>query len=48
MGAKKFTTAFLRTTEYQKIARLDYVDIRYPAENLFGVRFEAWYIKIVW
>ena len=46
-GAKKVTTAFSRATEYQKIARLDYVDLRYPADNLFSVRFEPWYIKIV-
>ena len=45
LWVEKFTTAFSRTTEYQKFARLDYVDIRYPAENLFGVRFEPWYIK---
>ena len=45
---QKFTTVFLRTTEYQKIVRLGYADIRYHAENLFGVRFEAWYIKVEW
>lgn len=45
-GAKNFTTDFSKTAEYQKIARLGYVDIRYPTDNLFGVRFEPWHIKI--
>jgi len=46
LGAKNFTADFSRTVEYQKIARLGYVDIRYPTDNLFGVRFEPWHIKI--
>lgn len=45
-GAKNFTADFSQTDEYQKIARLGYVDIRYPTDNLFGVRFEPWHIKI--
>ena len=45
-GAKNFTADFSQTAEYQKIARLGYVDIRYPTDNLFGVRFEPWHIKI--
>ncbi|GJM14670.1 MAG: hypothetical protein DHS20C12_30730 [Pseudohongiella sp.] len=45
-GAKNFTADFSMTAEYQKIARLGYVDIRYPTDNLFGVRFEPWHIKI--
>lgn len=45
-GAKNFTADFSNTDEYKKIARLGYVDIRYPTDNLFGVRFEPWHIKI--
>ena len=45
-GARNFTADFSDTSEYQKIARLGYVDIRYPTDNLFGVRFEPWHIKI--
>ncbi len=45
-GARNFTADFSSTTEYKKIARLNYVDIRYPTDNLFGVRFEPWHIKI--
>lgn len=45
-GARNFTADFSSTDEYKKIARLGYVDIRYPTDNLFGVRFEPWHIKI--
>lgn len=46
LGERNFTADFSQTEEYRKIARLGYVDIRYPTDNLFGVRFEPWHIKI--
>ncbi len=46
LGEKNFTADFSKTAEYKKIAQLGYVDIRYPTDNLFGVRFEPWHIKI--
>ena len=46
LGAQNFTAEFSRTQEYRKIAGLGYVDIRYPTDNLFGVRFEPWHIKL--
>lgn len=45
-GEKNFTADFSATPEYQKIASLGYVNIRYPTDNLFGVRFEPWHIKL--
>lgn len=45
-GERNFTADFSSTPEYQKIARLGYVDIRYPSNNLYGVRFEPWHIKL--
>ena len=45
-GERNFTADFSATDEYQKIARLGYVNIRYPTDNLFGVRFEPWHIKL--
>ncbi|GAB5498197.1 MAG: M15 family metallopeptidase [Pseudohongiellaceae bacterium] len=45
-GERNFTADFSSTEEYQTIARLGYVDIRYPTDNLFGVRFEPWHIKL--
>ena len=46
LGARNFTSEFSQTDEYKRIARLGYVDIRYPTDNLFGVRFEPWHIKL--
>ena len=46
LGEKNFTADFSRTEEYRKIIQLGYIDIRYPTDNLFGVRFEPWHIKI--
>tara|TARA_A100001011_G_scaffold38206_1_gene36129 strand:- start:204 stop:1328 length:1125 start_codon:yes stop_codon:yes gene_type:complete len=46
LGARNFTSEFSQTDEYKHIARLGYVDIRYPTDNLFGVRFEPWHIKL--
>jgi len=45
-GARNFTADFSATDEYRKITGLGYVDIRYPTDNLFGVRFEPWHIKL--
>lgn len=46
LGARNFTADFSTTDEYRRIAGLGYVDIRYPTDNLFGVRFEPWHIKL--
>lgn len=46
LGARNFTADFSTTEEYKRIAGLGYVDIRYPTDNLFGVRFEPWHIKL--
>lgn len=45
-GEKNFTADFSTTDEYRKIAGLGYVNIRYPTDNLYGVRFEPWHIKL--
>lgn len=45
-GERNFTSDFSNTEEYKRIATLGYVDIRYPSNNLFGVRFEPWHIKL--
>lgn len=46
LGERNFTSDFSSTAEYKRIATLGYVDIRYPTDNLFGVRFEPWHIKL--
>lgn len=47
LGRKNFTEAFAKTEEFKKLVDLGYVDIRYPKDNLFGVRYEPWHIKVV-
>lgn len=46
-GRKNFTEAFAETDEFKRLVDLGYVDIRYPQDNLFGVRYEPWHIKVV-
>lgn len=46
LGIRNFTADFSTTDEYKKIAKLGYLDIRYPRDNLFGVRSEPWHIKL--
>lgn len=45
-GYKNFTSAFARTQEYKNLQKLGYINIRYPKNNPFGVRFEPWHIKV--
>ncbi len=45
-GAKNFTADFAKTKEFQTLRKLGYIDIRYPKNNPFGVRYEPWHIKV--
>ncbi|MFC1816870.1 D-alanyl-D-alanine carboxypeptidase family protein [Thermodesulfobacteriota bacterium] len=45
-GADNFTEHFVTTKVYKKLAALDYIKLRYPKDNFFGVRFEPWHIKV--
>lgn len=47
LGAKNFTDQFTKTEVYRRLGELGYLKLRYPDENLEGVRFEPWHIKIV-
>jgi len=46
-GRKNFSEAFAKTDEFKRLIDLGYLDIRYPQENPFGVRYEPWHIKVV-
>jgi len=46
-GRKNFTQAFAETDEFRRLVDLGYVAIRYPRDNMFGVRYEPWHIKVV-
>jgi len=46
LGADNFTERFTSTTVYKRLNEQGYVRIRYPLDNLLGVRFEPWHIKV--
>ena len=46
-GRKNFTTEFANTPEFKRLVELGYVDMRYPENNLLGVRYEPWHVKVV-
>jgi hypothetical protein len=46
-GHKNFSAAFAKTDEFKLLIDLGYLDIRYPQQNPFGVRYEPWHIKVV-
>ena len=46
-GARNFSEAFAQTDEFKRLIDLGYLDIRYPQQNPFGVRYEPWHIKVV-
>lgn len=45
-GGANFTGRFINTAVYKKLKELGYLRLRYPRENLLGVRFEPWHIKV--
>lgn len=45
-GLRNFTYDFAQTDEYKKLLDLGYVGIRYTQDNLLGVRFEPWHIRV--
>jgi hypothetical protein len=46
-GSMNFTEQFAKTAEFGKLVKLGYIDMRYPEDNLLGVRYEPWHIKVV-
>ena len=46
-GARNFTEEFAQTDEFKRLSDLGYLDIRYPRNNSFGVRYEPWHIKVI-
>jgi len=46
-GRRNFSEAFAQTDEFKRLIDLGYLDIRYPQQNPFGVRYEPWHIKVV-
>jgi hypothetical protein len=46
-GTFNFTERFTTTEVYRRLGDLGYINIRYIKENLFGVRYEPWHIKVI-
>ncbi len=46
LGAANFTAKFAETDVYRKLVDSGFVEMRYPKDNLLGVRYEPWHIKL--
>lgn len=46
LGAANFTERFTQTDVFKKLERLGYIKLRYNRDNLLGVRFEPWHIRV--
>ena len=46
-GKRNFTEDFAETDEFKRLSDLGYLDIRYPQNNPYGVRYEPWHIKVI-
>ncbi|MBF0273511.1 MAG: D-alanyl-D-alanine carboxypeptidase family protein [Magnetococcales bacterium] len=46
LGAFNFTERFVTTPVFHRLRDLGYLRLRYPRDNLLGVRFEPWHIKV--
>lgn len=45
-GEANFTVRFTRTEVFRRLEDLGYINLRYTQDNLLGVRFEPWHIKV--
>jgi hypothetical protein len=46
LGVNNFSERFTTTRVYKQLMNLGYLNIRYKEDNLLGVRFEPWHIKV--
>ncbi|NDV27126.1 M15 family metallopeptidase [Desulfovibrio sp. JC010] len=46
LGAANFSALFAETRTCTKLREHGYLQLRYPENNLLGVRFEPWHIKV--
>jgi D-alanyl-D-alanine carboxypeptidase len=47
LGRRNFTADFATTPVHQRLVDLGYLRMRYPPNNLLGVRYEPWHIRVV-
>lgn len=46
LGAQNFSEHFIATSVYKKLTEQGYVEYRYEKDNMLGVRYEPWHIKL--
>ncbi len=46
LGLGNFTEEFAQTQVFDQLKNSGYTDIRYTADNRFGVRFEPWHVRV--
>ena len=46
LGSDNFTERFVTTEVYRRLKEMGFLNLRYPQNNPFGVRFEPWHIKV--
>jgi len=46
-GGRNFTADFVKSPVHKRLEELGVLKIRYPKDNLLGVRYEPWHIRIV-
>jgi zinc D-Ala-D-Ala carboxypeptidase len=45
-GRYNFTERFVTSEVFKRLKDLGYLSLRYPKDNMLGVRFEPWHIKV--
>ncbi len=45
-GLRNFSTEFMETKIFKELSKRGYITLRYPKDNLLGVRFEPWHVKV--
>lgn len=45
-GQHNFTEKFVESDVFKKLYDMGFLSLRYPRDNLFGVRFEPWHVKV--
>ena len=45
-GLNNFTSKFVKSSVYQKVHQLEYFKIRYNRDNMLGVRYEPWHVRV--
>jgi hypothetical protein len=46
LGSVNFTEQFTTTRVFKRLAKQGYVDYRYLRDNMLGVRYEPWHVKL--